>query len=55
MYPVTLTGRVIAVVLMVNAFLILSVLTATVAQKFVSSQFGFNEQLRPDPQPETET
>jgi voltage-gated potassium channel len=54
-YPVTLAGRVIAVVLMVNGFLILSVLTATVAQKFVSSQFGFSEQPRPDPQPEPET
>ena len=37
MYPVTVPGRVIAVTLMINGFLILSVLTATVAQKFASS------------------
>ena len=44
----------IAVALMVNGFLILSVLTATVAQKFVSSTFGIQAPKMPDPQPEPE-
>jgi voltage-gated potassium channel len=51
MYPVTVPGRVIAVMLMVNGFLVLSVLTATVAQKFVSSQ---SQGPTPDPLPEPE-
>ncbi len=55
LYPVTVLGRVIAVILMVNGIMILSVVTATVAQKFVSSQFGILEQPPPDPQPEPET
>lgn len=54
MYPVTFAGRVIAVTLMVNGFLILSVLTATVAQKFVSSQFGGAGSPQPEPLPEPE-
>ena len=54
MYPVTPAGRMIAVALMVNGFLILSVLTATVAQKFVSSTFGIQAPKMPDPLPEPE-
>lgn len=54
MYPVTVLGRLIAVALMVNGFLILSVLTATVAQKFVSSTFGVQAPAAPDPLPEPE-
>jgi len=54
MYPVTVAGRVIAVTLMINGFVILSVLTATVAQKFVSSQFGFEPPPEPEPLPEPE-
>jgi voltage-gated potassium channel len=54
MYPVTAAGRVIAVLLMVNGFLILSVLTATVASKFVTSTFGLEDQKRPEPLPEPE-
>lgn len=38
MYPVTLPGRFVAVALMVNGFLILSVLTATIAQTFTDRQ-----------------
>lgn len=53
MYPVTVTGRIFAVTLMINGFLILSVLTATVAQKFVSSVTGV-EPPKADPQPEPE-
>ena len=49
MYPVTVPGRVIAVTLMVNGFLILSVLTATVAQKFASQPQGTQDPL---PEPE---
>ncbi len=49
MYPVTVTGRVIAVSLMINGFLILSVLTATVAQKFASQPQGTQDPL---PEPE---
>ncbi len=52
MYPVTLTGRMIAVTLMINGFLILSVLTATVAQKFASSQLGSDQPQDPLPEPE---
>jgi len=54
MYPVTFAGRVIGVTLMVNGFVILSVLTATVAQKFVSSQFGIAPEAEPEPLPEPE-
>jgi voltage-gated potassium channel len=53
-YPVTPAGRVIAVLLMVNGFLILSVLTATVAQKFVTSTFGVEVPKDRDPLPEPE-
>jgi voltage-gated potassium channel len=53
MYPVTLTGRLLAVTLMINGFLILSVLTATVAQKFVTSMLGV-QQPKSDPEPEPE-
>lgn len=53
MYPVTVTGRILAVTLMVNGFLILSVLTATVAQKFVTSTLGV-QQPTSDPEPEPE-
>jgi voltage-gated potassium channel len=52
MYPVTMAGRLIAVTLMINGFLILSVLTATVAQKFVSSQLGSSQPQDPFPEPE---
>lgn len=54
MYPVTPAGRVIAVILMVNGFAILSVLTATVAQKFVTNTFGIETPAGPDPLPEPE-
>lgn len=50
MYPVTVTGRVIAVSLMVNGFLILSVLTATVAQKFASTQSQGPQEPLPEPE-----
>lgn len=53
MYPVTVTGRMLAVTLMINGFLILSVLTATVAQKFVTSMLGV-QQPKSDPEPEPE-
>lgn len=52
MYPVTLTGRVLAVFLMINGILILSVVTATVAQKFVSSSARGGQ--TPDSEPLTE-
>jgi voltage-gated potassium channel len=54
MYPVTITGRIFAVSLMINGFLILSVLTATVAQKFVTSLTGTDPPPDADPQPEPE-
>jgi voltage-gated potassium channel len=54
MYPVTLAGRVIAVSLMINGFVILSVLTATVAQKFMNSQLGLEPPAEPEPLPEPE-
>ena len=55
MYPVTVLGRIIAVVLMINGFVILSVLTATVAQKFVSAQQNAAaDGPQPDPLPEPE-
>ncbi|MEZ5185176.1 MAG: potassium channel family protein [Candidatus Nanopelagicales bacterium] len=54
MYPVTVTGRVIAVALMVNGFTILSVLTATVAQKFLSSQRADASMPDAEPLPEPE-
>jgi voltage-gated potassium channel len=53
MYPVTFTGRILAISLMINGFLILSVLTATVAQKFVTSMLGVQEP-KSDPEPEPE-
>ena len=54
MYPVTVTGRIMAVSLMINGFLILSVLTATVAQKFVTTTLGVTAPKGPDPEPEPE-
>lgn len=53
MYPVTALGRVLGVTLMINGFLILSVLTATVAQKFVTTMLGV-EKPPSDPEPEPE-
>ena len=52
MYPVTIVGRIFAVSLMINGFLILSVLTATVAQKFVTSLTGPPPDTTPQPEPE---
>lgn len=53
MYPVTVIGRVFAVSLMVNGFLILSVLTATVSQKLVASLTAEAPDTGPpDPEPE---
>lgn len=54
MYPVTFPGRIIAVSLMVNGFAILSVLTATLSQAFLNSEFGWKEpKTKPQPEPET--
>lgn len=53
MYPVTVIGRIFAVSLMVNGFLILSVLTATVSQKLVASLATDPTDNGPrDPEPE---
>jgi voltage-gated potassium channel len=51
MYPVTVPGRVIAVLLMANGFTILSVLTATVAQRFVMNpEQGPAPERSPEPE-----
>lgn len=53
MYPVTAVGRAVAVSLMVNGFAILSVLTATVSQKFVQyASDDASTAVPPAPEPE---